>query len=272
VAQLHTYVVDPGTGRPGAYPAYAASRYNNLIDAYAVISGSIGKRLTSQLYVSPTKIRTIPLGIDVERFARAGRGGRLGGEVAEVLWLGRLSEEKDPLMVVRIAEAWRERHSERRVRFTIVGGGPLEAELRRRAAASPAAGLVELVGPTRDPVPLYERADLLLMTSRFEGTPVVVFEAMAAGVPIIAAVANTEIAEVVSAEDAYLLPRQDDVAAYVDALVRATSAPEDARARAARARSRVRSVEQHAHEMLSLLFPEAPRHRPEPRAGFGDTV
>jgi len=70
--------------------------------------------------------------------------------------------------------------------WVVVGGGdePLRAELDRRAAAIGAP--IHLLGPQDDPEPWLRAADVFVLTSRWEARALVVQEAMAAGVPVVA--------------------------------------------------------------------------------------
>jgi glycosyltransferase involved in cell wall biosynthesis len=73
------------------------------------------------------------------------------------------------------------------VKGVIAGDGPLRAELEAQAGRLGLfPGKVEFAGRLSDPVELYRKASVLLLTSDFEGTPNVVLEAMASGVPIVA--------------------------------------------------------------------------------------
>lgn len=122
-----------------------------------------------------------------------------------VLAVGRLSPEKDyPTMLRTVAS----REQELRARATclvIAGGGPEEASLRALATelgvggeneppgtrvvtfpADRAAPLVTFLGPRSDVPDLLQAADVLLLTSLWEGLPYVALEAMAARVPILA--------------------------------------------------------------------------------------
>jgi len=70
--------------------------------------------------------------------------------------------------------------------WVVVGGGdePLRAELERRAAAIGAP--IHLLGPQDDPEPWLRAADVFVLTSRWEARALVVQEAMAAGVAVVA--------------------------------------------------------------------------------------
>ena len=68
----------------------------------------------------------------------------------------------------------------------LVGTGPLADQVRARAADEDLAGRVRLLG-VRDDVPgLLPGLDVLCLSSRYEGLPVVLMEAQAAGVPVVA--------------------------------------------------------------------------------------
>jgi glycosyltransferase involved in cell wall biosynthesis len=74
----------------------------------------------------------------------------------------------------------------RPIKGIIAGDGPLRAELEALAARlGLLPGVVQFLGRVSDTSCLYGRAELLLLTSDHEGTPNVVLEAMAAGVPVI---------------------------------------------------------------------------------------
>jgi glycosyltransferase involved in cell wall biosynthesis len=99
-----------------------------------------------------------------------------------VVTVARLAEPKDPLTLVRALAAVRGPAFTAR----LVGDGPerpaVEAEIR-------AAGLleqVELTGERRDVPQLLEHADVFVLSSRSEGAPLSVLEAMAAGLPVVA--------------------------------------------------------------------------------------
>lgn len=103
-----------------------------------------------------------------------------------VTYLGRLSREKG---VGFLIDAWglvADRHPEWRLR--LVGSGPDEASLRRRAAALSMGGeRVDFQPPAGDAEAELRRSSLFVLPSLTEGLPLALAEAMALGLPCIAA-------------------------------------------------------------------------------------
>jgi glycosyltransferase involved in cell wall biosynthesis len=134
-----------------------------------------------------------------------------------VLSVGRLEEEKNPLLLAEVlaglcdrGEAWR---------LVVCGEGPLERELAERATELGVGERAELRGylPFERLRELYLESDCLLHVSWTEGLPQVLLEALAAGLPVVA----TDVGGVRGAvgEVAALVPPGDAEAA-VAALLR----------------------------------------------------
>lgn len=99
------------------------------------------------------------------------------------LFVGRLTEQKNPLYLVDIATALRG-HFEFRIR--VAGEGPLRMELGRCIKENRLESFFELTG-YRDDIPaLLAGAHCLLLPSKWEGMPLIVLEAAAAGTPVVA--------------------------------------------------------------------------------------
>ena len=73
-----------------------------------------------------------------------------------------------------------------RVRLTILGEGPLRACLERLAHTRGVADRVRFAGFQENPYACFARADAFVLSSRFEGFPNVVLEALACSTPVIA--------------------------------------------------------------------------------------
>jgi len=103
-----------------------------------------------------------------------------------VIFIGRLDAVKGVLLLLEAFTALRERHP--RARLRIVGDGPKRADYEARASALGLQEAVEFLGyRAMDEVPgLLDAADLLVLPSFAEGLPVVLMEALAARIPVIA--------------------------------------------------------------------------------------
>jgi GalNAc-alpha-(1->4)-GalNAc-alpha-(1->3)-diNAcBac-PP-undecaprenol alpha-1,4-N-acetyl-D-galactosaminyltransferase len=69
--------------------------------------------------------------------------------------------------------------------LTILGEGPLKSELQGQIEALELEGRVKLLGAVEDPFPYLYAADMFVFSSRFEGFPLALCEAMACGLPVV---------------------------------------------------------------------------------------
>ncbi|MGH9049115.1 MAG: glycosyltransferase family 4 protein [Acidimicrobiia bacterium] len=98
--------------------------------------------------------------------------------------VGRFTEQKDPVTWIRAAALLARQRAD--ISFVMVGDGPLRAETEKAAASLGLADRLVTTG-LRDDVPaLLPALDVFLLTSRWEGAPLVIPQAMASGVPVVA--------------------------------------------------------------------------------------
>ena len=143
-------------------------------------------------------------------------------------WVGRFVPIKDPLAFAAAAAEAAGSHP--RARFVMIGGGPLEAELRARGRAPRRGARVAILGFRADMAQVYGALDLLVSTSRREGMPVVVLEAMAAALPSIVTSVGGAPELIVPERSGYLVPPADR-SALVAAIGNALSLPREMRER-----------------------------------------
>jgi glycosyltransferase involved in cell wall biosynthesis len=148
-------------------------------------------------------------------------------------WVGRLGREKGPDVLVD-ACSWLEPEG---VRASMVGSGRLEEELRARAERAGVSHMIRWHGSLPDAGALFAAFDVFALSSRTEGTPIALFEAMAAGVPVVATHVGG-VPDVVSQGEARLVAAEDPEA-LAAAVLEIRADPAAARGRAARARARL---------------------------------
>jgi len=148
-------------------------------------------------------------------------------------WVGRLSAEKGPDVLV---EALRQL-GDLPVTVSFVGVGPLRQALETRAVSLEVVDRIRWHGLVPGAGRLLRAFEAFALTSRTEGTPVALLEAMAAEVPIIAAGVGG-VPDVVSTREALLVPPEDP-RAVATALRDVFQNPAAARKRARAARERL---------------------------------
>jgi glycosyltransferase involved in cell wall biosynthesis len=136
-----------------------------------------------ELGVPSSRLHLLPNVIDTEQFAP---GPKTSSERLTILAVGRCVPQKRLDRYLSILGKVR-REARIAVRGLVLGDGPLRPHLERQAAElGLAPPTVEFRGNIPDIRNAYREADILLMTSAWEGTPNVVLEAMACGLPVVA--------------------------------------------------------------------------------------
>ena len=135
-------------------------------------------------------VAIVPLGLDLsallEAPARADARATLGipGDAFVVAFVGRLVPIKQPLAMIDAFAKVSARN--RAARLLIAGDGELRREVQDAIRRYGLAGQVTLLGWRSDLPALYSATDVVALTSRNEGTPVALIEAMAAGTAVVA--------------------------------------------------------------------------------------
>jgi glycosyltransferase involved in cell wall biosynthesis len=160
-------------------------------DCILAVSEGVKRDLVEYGVAPPRRIRVIPLGIELEPFlAATRRGGRfraaLGIEQGLPLIgiVGRIVPIKDHHLFLGAARYIADRCPG--ARFVIVGDGVLGREIEAYAQTLGLGDRVMFTGWRRDLPEIYGDLDVLVISSRNEGTPVAAIEAMAARCPVVA--------------------------------------------------------------------------------------
>lgn len=171
-------------------------------------------------------------------FDRRGARARLGlrGEGFVAGWVGRFSREKAPGLfleaMARVAEGGGE------VTASLIGEGGRASALEARAERLGLGDRVRFHGRIPAAARLYRAFDVFVLSSRTEGTPVSLLEAMDAEVPVVATRVGGVPDVVRHGEEALLVPPEDPEA-LAEAVLSVRGRPEDARRRARAAARRL---------------------------------
>ena len=210
-----------------------------LVDRLICVSEE-GRSTFEAIGIHPGKLRTVrngigllPAPVDARRVrARVG----MAAQARIVLTVGRLTTQKGHRYLIEAIPKVLE--SEPRAEFLLVGEGPLEPDLRGRAAKLGIEQNVRFLGHRRDVPQLLAASDLFVLPSLFEGLPLALLEAMAAGLPVVAARA-CGIKEVVQEGATGRLVPVQDPGALTDAILEVLGGGDLGRLWGAAGRSRV---------------------------------
>jgi glycosyltransferase involved in cell wall biosynthesis len=209
-------------------------------------------QLVRQYGIAPERLHVIAKGVHLDRYpvispperAAARRRFALADDAPVAVFVGSLSDEKDPALAVQLAIERSDLH------LLVVGDGPRRVDLTATAAS--AGDRVTFLGHQADPRDAMAAADLLVLPSRTEGVPSVAIEAGLGGLPVIA----TDVGgnpEVVVDDRTGVLFSPGDTAGAVDALGRALAERERLGAEAARVCRERFDLERTAADWDALL-------------------
>ncbi len=177
-----------GANRYGRRGLWAARALVHAVHAVVAVSSQTADVARSKELVPEQRLRIVPNGIPLLPYhpdaqARSRVRAELGihSDAFVIGSVGRLVAEKDyPLLVRSVAHLLSER-----VRLVIVGDGDARAEIER-AIPSERSRYVTLTGVRRDIPSVLASFDLFALSSRTEGLPLAVPEAMASALPVVA--------------------------------------------------------------------------------------
>lgn len=169
------------------------------------------------LGIRPDKVHVVPNGVDRPQLPdRSEVRQRLGLQPDDVVigFVGRLSSQKAPDVLLEACAAVFRRHAN--ARLVMIGSGPLAADTKRRVQSLGLAPRVQLLGDAvaMDIMPAF---DVFCLSSRYEGMPYVLLEALVTGLPIV----STRVggaATCVEHNRNGLLVRSENAASLADAL------------------------------------------------------
>jgi glycosyltransferase involved in cell wall biosynthesis len=187
---------------------------NRLVDQMTIVSQAAADRFVTEGIVPKELLRVIPNGVDTDRFRNVPASARESwrrsmGVEQEFVWLaiGRFEIAKDYPNMLRGFVRVRERHLG--AVLLLVGQGSLQGETEALAQAPGLGGAVRFLGVRHDIPELMSAADGYVLSSAWEGMPMVLLEAAAAGLPIVATMVGGNHEVVSDGESGFLVPPRD---------------------------------------------------------------
>ena len=208
----------------------------NLADVIVCATRSYANSSPSLRHI-PGKLKIIPMGVEMDRFARSTDATGGARRRKQVLFVGQLKDYKGVDVLIRaIAKLRRDGHD---IGLQVAGAGPILPKLRGTADELGLDGGVKFVGNVDDEalIDLYNQCDLFVLpsTSRREAFGLVQLEATAAGKRVVAS-DIPGVGEVARMAGGFLA-RPNDYVSLADVILKAISDPHDADATRERARS-----------------------------------
>jgi len=192
-------------------------------------SGQVTRYLERALKIPSHRLATVYNGLDTEEVQPRRTPGEVraelgvGDESPVILMVGRLARQKNYPLFLRAMAHLREANPD--LVGLVAGQGPLEAELQSFSATLGLAEVVRFLGPRNDIPDLMVAADIVVLTSDWEGFPNTLLEAMWLERPVVATDVGGCQEVVVDGETGYLVQAGDE-AAFVAASQRLLDDPD----------------------------------------------
>jgi glycosyltransferase involved in cell wall biosynthesis len=163
----------------------------SMSDTIITLTEGLRRELAEVFHITRKgRIMVLPLGLDLEVFARTPRktgsfraAWDIHAGVPLIGIVGRLAPVKNHILFLEAAA--RVKQQLPAARFAIIGDGETRVEVEAKVDALGLRESVIFTGWERDLAPIYSDLDVLVISSTSEGTPVSVIEALAAGCPVV---------------------------------------------------------------------------------------
>ena len=207
----HLHVVD-GFGpeeRSVQIPRRIWTRRLVLARSLVVLPSRNLVRIATEVWkLNPRRVRYVPNGIDLDRFAVRTRAARDGPPV-----IGTVAALRTEKNLARLIRAFAAAMEKTQARLVIVGDGEERPALTALAASLGVAEYVTFTGHRNDTPALYADFDIFALSSDTEQMPLSVIEAMASGLPVVSTDVGDVRAMLATENDDFVVPLDDDAMA-----------------------------------------------------------
>lgn len=157
--------------------------YRNPQFTMVALSSRIHDELNGMYPNLKERLVTIFNGVDVKHFESQKQ--RMNSDHIELICVANLTPVKNHEMLIK-SFADVVKRSDKSLHLVLVGDGMLRSELEQTTQTYGLQNMISFKGSVSDPSSLLKKADVFTMSSHYEGMPLSVAEAMAAGLPIVA--------------------------------------------------------------------------------------
>jgi len=217
ILHLHGGGTGSDRGKPVSEYAQLQTRRLGRWRARSIVQGTdlvlaAAPSLAAELQAAfpDVRARWFPNGVDGKRFTPPTQGQRLAARDAlglerraYALYIGRLTYAKGADRLLRLWADGKRTEEDPWPELIVCGTGELQTDYRLATALNPT---LHYVGSVDDVRPFLWAADFLVLPSRYEGLPVALLEAMACGLPAVAADVGAVSKAVVDRETGLLVP------------------------------------------------------------------
>ena len=206
--------------------AWAFRHLYSQLDLVVCQSADMRRDLIERYEFPPERTALIHNPIDIDR-ARAKAADALPSDLAQALGrtasgklklvaAGRLAPQKGFDLLLEAVAQSRDRIGS----LVLLGEGPERSALEQLSRTLGISKLVTFAGFRANPYAIYGRADAFVLSSRYEGFPNVVLEALACGIPVIATPAPGGVNEIAAMTGGVTMASSIDAAALAEAIRR----------------------------------------------------
>lgn len=200
---------------PAAMARWAFGLFGNAVSGFAAMSPGLAAEMAGIMPGKP--VRTLYDPVHVTPLPPQPRRGKY-----RILWAGRLESQKDPGLMLETFVAFARQHP---AHLTILGDGSLRATVEKAISTMQAEEVIALKGHVDSIAAELADADVLLVTSRYEGGPAVAIEALACGVPVVSTDCSPLLRGVLTIPEAGRIVASRKPQALADALAAVLTAP-----------------------------------------------
>ncbi|WP_448565114.1 glycosyltransferase [Thalassotalea ganghwensis] len=205
-----------------------------FLHQYIAVSDELYQWLISTVKISPDKVKLITNGINTEQYLRP----KSTSEMVRYINVARLSPIKDHKNLLAACQLLQDRVSEPTWRMTIIGDGPLRAELENMTRQLKLSERVTFMGARDDIAEQLAHADIFVLSSIAEGIPMTILEAMSTKTAVVSTAVGG-IPQVITDGEQGMLVANQNAQALSEAMEFYLNHPEKIKVHGENARQRV---------------------------------